>query len=270
MVIYGLPYFVMPDGLVKDERIRHYEIALYAVMASHAHGEKDTCNPSMRRLSSLLGCSTKTVDRAIKTLEDTGWIEVKREKSEDGSNLPNEYRLMSDGFLQGGGCRPGKTGGTPSRNTEEIQVLNNTRGGDRKAPRVVTHFEEAWKVYPRKVGKQAALKAYIARIRKGVHQDDLLRATKNYATAMKKSGTEERFIKHGSTFFGPDDHWKDWVEVSDHKTESGETVKVTCPDCNIEFTMDATEKHLTPCPKCGLSVQWFSESKEMRDRIRNG
>lgn len=70
-------------------------------------------------------------------------------------------------------------------------------------------FAEAWVVYPRKLARKAALKAYQTRRRAGVPADELLTATRNYADA--KRGSDEKFILHGSTFFGPDERWRDYL-----------------------------------------------------------
>lgn len=72
-------------------------------------------------------------------------------------------------------------------------------------------FDEAWRLYPNKKERKSALKAYQARRRAGVGAPELLEATKRYAEQTKQ--TEKRFIKHGSTFYGPDDPWRDLLEL---------------------------------------------------------
>jgi hypothetical protein len=83
--------------------------------------------------------------------------------------------------------------------------------GNREArARVVdAEFDALWVDYPRKVARKAAAKAYAARRREGVPAEDLALAVKHYAAAM--DGQEERFIMHGSTFFGPNERWKDYL-----------------------------------------------------------
>lgn len=68
-------------------------------------------------------------------------------------------------------------------------------------------FASVWKLYPRRDARRSALRAYAARRRAGVGADDLLTATRNYAAAV--AGRERHYIKLGSTFYGPDDHWRD-------------------------------------------------------------
>ncbi len=73
-------------------------------------------------------------------------------------------------------------------------------------------FEEVWQHYPRKIQKKAAWRKWKARRKGGVDNEDLVAATKNYARECQEQKTEERFIKHGSTFLGPDEHYVDYVE----------------------------------------------------------
>lgn len=71
-------------------------------------------------------------------------------------------------------------------------------------------FHNLWGFYPRKIDKRLALRKYDATIKKGADYKDLLKATQNYAKAM--AGKEKEHIKHGSTWFGPDEPWKEWID----------------------------------------------------------
>ena len=72
-------------------------------------------------------------------------------------------------------------------------------------------FEKVWKEYPRKKEKASAFKAYNAR-RKEYTPEQLLLATQRYAEECKILDTEERYIKHGSTFFGPSLPFADYLD----------------------------------------------------------
>lgn len=75
-----------------------------------------------------------------------------------------------------------------------------------------SEFEQFWSVYPRKREKQRAYRAWQARMRAGVPPNDLIAAAKAYALECKTEGRPERFIKHGSTFLGPDGSYKDYLD----------------------------------------------------------
>ena len=71
-------------------------------------------------------------------------------------------------------------------------------------------FEDLWKTYPRKKEKAAAYKAYKARLHE-YSEDQLLTATRRYAEECRILKTEERYIKHGATFFGPSLPFADYL-----------------------------------------------------------
>lgn len=72
-------------------------------------------------------------------------------------------------------------------------------------------FAEVWDLYPQKLGRKVAMGKYIATRRKGATKDELLTATKNYVAYCRTEGTEVRYVKHGATFFGPGEHWRDFL-----------------------------------------------------------
>lgn len=74
------------------------------------------------------------------------------------------------------------------------------------------HFDEFWKVYPRKKEKAKAYKAYCARLKDGFSDDELLKAATVYAEECKKRNTEERYIKLGSTFLSANTPFEDYLK----------------------------------------------------------
>ncbi len=74
-----------------------------------------------------------------------------------------------------------------------------------------TDFEELWSVYPRKADKAQAYKKYKARLEDGFAYEQLLEAAKNYANQCKLDRTEDKYIKHGKTFFGESTPFLDYL-----------------------------------------------------------
>lgn len=97
---------------------------------------------------------------------------------------------------------------TPRNSTErpEIPLPTNTITNKTYTPK----FENLWGHYPRKIEKKLAFKKYKATLKKGTNEEDLLKATLNYEKAM--AGKEQQHIKHGATFFGSNEPWKEWVD----------------------------------------------------------
>lgn len=72
-------------------------------------------------------------------------------------------------------------------------------------------FEELWKHYPRKLGKEFALATYNAKLKQGAKYEHLLQAVKHYAKLCQVTGKEQKHILHLKTFFGPKNPWKEFV-----------------------------------------------------------
>ena len=79
----------------------------------------------------------------------------------------------------------------------------------------VANFECIWKIYPRKQDKALAYKAYNARLNDGYSEDELLTATKAYATECKKKDTPREYIKLAKTFFGPNTPFIDYLKAGE-------------------------------------------------------
>lgn len=70
-------------------------------------------------------------------------------------------------------------------------------------------FAAVWAIYPRKLNRKGAEKAWTARVRSGVDPADLHRATENYARL--RDGEDPSTTMHAATFFGPNDRWADYL-----------------------------------------------------------
>jgi hypothetical protein len=69
-------------------------------------------------------------------------------------------------------------------------------------------FEKFWSLYPRKVNKRGAYKAYKAREKEGEDMQKILSHLRNYAELME--GKDEQYIMHASTFLGPNKRYEDY------------------------------------------------------------
>ena len=78
-------------------------------------------------------------------------------------------------------------------------------------------FDVLWAKYPRKLGKDRAFKIFLDSVKSKPDFDRITRALENYCANIRKNGTEEKYIKHGSTWFNS---WTDWEIYQPPKTES--------------------------------------------------
>ena len=70
----------------------------------------------------------------------------------------------------------------------------------------IAEFEEIWKEYPNKKGKDNALKDYIKARKEGVSAETILEGIRKYKAETKD--TDAQYILHGSTWF----HQKRWTD----------------------------------------------------------
>lgn len=94
--------------------------------------------------------------------------------------------------------------------TEETRKSTNKNDKEIKKEIYTPQFDEFWSVYPRKVSKTDAAKAWNTLIKSGTSIDEIITATRNYATECQ--GKEIQFIKHAATFLR-NDRWKDHLEA---------------------------------------------------------
>ena len=73
-------------------------------------------------------------------------------------------------------------------------------------------FEELWSIYPRKKDKGNAYKKYKARLNDGWSENELLAAVTGYAMECKRNRTDEKYIKHASTFFSETTPFVDYLK----------------------------------------------------------
>ena len=88
------------------------------------------------------------------------------------------------------------------RTTSEqpVNTNKNKRTKEQKNNIYTCDFESFWTAYPRKKDKGNAFKKYTARLNSGFSEEELLTAAKAYAEECRQNRTEEKYIKHPSTF----------------------------------------------------------------------
>lgn len=91
-----------------------------------------------------------------------------------------------------------------STDTDKKSNVRSSKGAVEYTP----EFENFWSIYPRRLAKKDAFKAWSARLKEGVTEAELILCASNYAAAT--IGQEERFIKHPTTFLR-EERWRDYL-----------------------------------------------------------
>lgn len=77
-------------------------------------------------------------------------------------------------------------------------------------------FETLWKLYPKKRGKDKAFEHFKRDRQKGIPYEEIKSGTIAYAEWVKTEVSEDRYIKHGSTFFSQRAWQDDWTRSDRH------------------------------------------------------
>lgn len=97
-----------------------------------------------------------------------------------------------------------------------------------------SEFEEIWKNYPNKKGKEKARTSYLKSRKEGVTKEEVESGVKSYAEYCKARSIDKQYIKHGSTWFN-ERCWNDDYEVE---------TKVETPKYSNTNADDAMERAL--------------------------
>lgn len=169
----------------------------------------------------VVGLSTDQARRARRKLTDAGAIASAVFKK-DG--IPTVHvRLTSGDSAQSDSAIPPNENGDsaesldsaippnpPLYETEETTTGTNARLTAARDDGPPDRFLATWEHYPRKLNRKGAARAWTATIRRGADPDDLHTATVHYAQI--RSGEDDRHTMHGTTFFGPDERWRDYLD----------------------------------------------------------
>ena len=87
-------------------------------------------------------------------------------------------------------------------NTDNNSIASESNSAQKISSKEIENdFEEVWKAYPKKQGKEAAKKAYIKARKAGTSHLEIVAGLTRYKLSLQANKTEERYIKHGSTWF---------------------------------------------------------------------
>lgn len=171
-------------------------------------------------LASKARVSRGMVGRALARMVDDGYLQpLTTADQARARNQAREYRfIFAEGAEVVHETRPSRDDESPlARPPREPRATTarSTQGEPKENP--ITRadvlsdgFDEWYQGYPRKIARRTAEKAYRTLRRAGVQPEELLRARDGYAEAMRRAGTEARFVLHPSTFLH-DDRWRDYL-----------------------------------------------------------
>lgn len=121
------------------------------------------CWPSLATLVDKTSLSERAVRSSIRTLEDLGLVATASRTRPNGSTTSNVYTLSGGGHdVPGEGAR--RAGG-PSPETTPPEPSLNPQGKEPPVVPQVDHFEEAWKLWPKKTDKALARRRWATAVK---------------------------------------------------------------------------------------------------------
>jgi hypothetical protein len=203
---------------------------------------------SIRKLAERWKWSANTVSVFLKLLENDNMITKESDRHRTLLTIIN-YSIYQD--TQTPTDTPTDTESETQTDTQGETVgktpaeLNNNDNNDKndKEDIYIRKFEEVWKHYPRKEDRGLAYKCYKARLNDGYTEDELLKATIGYEEECKKNNREKRYIKKGSTFYGINTPFIDYLP----KHENLQSIRLK----------NQTQEEITKFPYYGLPKEWF-------------
>lgn len=164
-----------------------------------------------KKIAQCTDLSENKVYRALTALKSLGNIEIKS---------TNKYSIITvanwDKYQEENGERTSSEQQTNSKTTTEeqqgdskrTQHKNGKNGKKEKNIYICSFFQSVWDEYPKKLGKNKVTKAAMEQLDEA-GEDAVMSAVRHYVEKIKRDGTDEKYIMHGSTFFNG--AWRDYV-----------------------------------------------------------
>ena len=164
-----------------------------------------------KKIAQCTDLNETKVYRALTALKSLGNIEIKatnkysiitvvnwdKYQDENGNRTANEQQTNSKTTTDG-----------QQDNSKRTQHKNGNNGKKEKNIYICSFFQSVWDEYPKKLGKNKVTKAAMKQLEEA-GEDAVMAAVRSYVEKIKRDGTDEKYIMHGSTFFNG--AWRDYV-----------------------------------------------------------
>lgn len=252
-------YFAIIPETVLYANISHAAVRVYGVLRRHADKDNGTCHPGRSRIAELANMGTRSVDRAINELEHIGAIEVTHRKNPDNPNqsLSNTYRLLTprapDHTPRADDHTPLALVTPPPRAGGAVTIAIEPESKNQTTP-----FDEWWQIYPKKVNKQAAIKAWKKAI-KTVDPQHIIEATRQQTqTPDTPLSADPQYIPYPATWLNAGSYDNEYQQPAPQPIRPYDRPAHLCDRCdNTGYISKQDNKHrwtAHPCPQCNATI----------------
>ena len=171
-----------------------------------------------KKIAQCTDLNENKVYRALTVLKSLGNIEIKSTNKYSIITVVNWYKYQDENCKRTSSEQQTNSKTTTEEqqdNSKRTQHKNGKNGKKEKNIYICSFFQSVWDEYPKKLGKNKVTKAAMEQLEQA-GEDAVMDAVRHYVEKIKREGTEEKYIMHGSTFFNG--AWRDYV-VEDNPEE---------------------------------------------------
>jgi predicted transcriptional regulator len=168
------PFAQVPNSAIRDPEISPNAFRLLAYLMSHKEGYELTYGQIERQTT--LG--RYAINEAIRVLTIKGWLRTERTKKDNGQFGPTSFHILDPEAVDSVADDSSVGHSTMEQPTDikNTNYLENTKTKEKH----LEAFETFWLLYPKRIAKADALKAWNKAIKKKT-ADELIGLTKAYS-----------------------------------------------------------------------------------------
>lgn len=243
--VEGAEYFAVIPETVLYANIGHLAVRIYGVLRRHAD-QNGTCHPGRTRIAKLAHTNPRSVDRAIRELVEHGYITVHHRRDPD-----NPERYLSNKYVIHSTPRAHDT-------TPLAHMTPPPRASDAvtkaKEPEPNNKFDEWWKLYPKKVNKQQALKAWNQHTKKTA-AEHIIEATRRQLTTLDSALTRDpQYIPYPASWLNAGSYENENIETNEPPRAYDQPARPECPACDstgwTSYEDNQGRHYATKCKEC--------------------
>jgi hypothetical protein len=220
-------YYQISGFMVNRLGLKGVPLNVYAIIYGFSQDGESEFAGSLQYLCDFCGGVSKpTIIKALKELTEAGFI-IRREDRINSICFPRYKANLPLLKNFNGGIKETLTGAVKDFNGGGKETLPNNKDNNKSIDNkdinnISTEFEMLWELYPRKIGKPKAFKAYEKARKKGVTFDEVKQGIEAYNRQIEALKTDTTYIKHGSTWFN-NEGWNDEYKQPPRPTGSFDT-----------------------------------------------
>ena len=164
-----------------------------------------------KKIAQCTDLNENKVYRALTALKSLGNIEIKATNKYSIITVVNWYKYQDENAKRTSSEQQNNSKTTTEEqqgDSKRTQHKNGKNGKKEKNIYICSFFQSVWDEYPKKLGKNKVTKAAMEQLEEA-GEDAVMSAVRRYVEKIKRDGTDEKYIMHGSTFFNG--AWRDYV-----------------------------------------------------------